>query len=157
GGLRQMIEVEGGAQQTRFVAGAQEVANRLADRVGDRLVLGTPVLAIEHDDGGAGGRPETDDWPARRGGGARPPPLAGRIFYRPGLPVLRDQLMQRVSMGTMMKIIVTYERPFWRTLGFSGEAVSTRGPVCVAFDNTSADGKEPALVAFLAGQAAREW
>ena len=55
-------------------------------------------------------------------------------------------------MGQTIKCIATYDEAFWRTKGFSGEVVATQGPITVIFDNTSFDGKQPALLAFLVGQ-----
>ena len=60
-------------------------------------------------------------------------------------------------MGAIVKIVLAYERPFWRERGMSGEVVSTRGPLSVLFDNTSHDGKQPALVGFIQATPARRW
>ena len=48
-----LTDVEGGAQQDRFVGGSQAVAIRVAEELGDRVVLGAPVARIAH---GAGRR-----------------------------------------------------------------------------------------------------
>ena len=48
---------------------------------------------------------------------AIPPPLAARIDYSPQLPALRDQLTQRMPMGTVMKVHAVYPEPFWRAAG----------------------------------------
>jgi monoamine oxidase len=45
---------------------------------------------------------------ARRAIVAIPPPLAARIDYSPQLPALRDQLTQRMPMGTVMKVHAVY-------------------------------------------------
>jgi monoamine oxidase len=45
GGMRSLVEIENGAQEQRFVDGAQVVANRLAAALGDRVVLRAPVRA----------------------------------------------------------------------------------------------------------------
>ncbi|PRC48367.1 monooxygenase, partial [Mycobacterium sp. ITM-2017-0098] len=39
GGLDRMLDVEGGAQQDRFLAGTQQIAVRMAAELGDRVVL----------------------------------------------------------------------------------------------------------------------
>ena len=51
---------------------------------------------------------------------AVPPLLAGRIHYTGGLPAKRDQLTARMPMGSIIKYVAAYERPFWREAGFSG-------------------------------------
>jgi monoamine oxidase len=88
---------------------------------------------------------------------AIPPALAGRILYDPPLPALRDQLAQRVPMGATIKCHALYEQPFWRALGYSGEAVCDGDPISVVFDNTSHDGAQPGLLGFIVGRAARIW
>jgi monoamine oxidase len=52
--------------------------------------------------------------------------------------------------------MATYERPWWREEGLSGQATSTDGPVSVVFDNSPPDGSPGVLVAFFEGRAARE-
>src|SRR2546422_384289 len=98
-GLLALVSTEGGAQQDRFDGGAQSVAIRAADQLGDRVRLSSPVRRIVQDASGVsvGG----DGFSAR---GQRcvvtvPPALAGRIEYRPAMPSLRDQLTQRAPMG----------------------------------------------------------
>lgn len=156
GGLMSLVEIENGAQQDRFVGGAQQVALRLAERLGERVVLNAPVLSIEQGNDHVTARTGSEWWLGRYAIVAVPPALAGRIHYQPALPFLRDQLTQRFPMGATIKCIATYERPFWRERGFSGEALCTRGPVSVVFDNTTHDGAQPALLGFLVGRAARE-
>lgn len=60
-------------------------------------------------------------------------------------------------MGSVIKVVATYERAFWREAGFSGEAVSDTGPVRLCFDDCGPDGHHPALVGFFLGETARAW
>ncbi len=157
GGLLKLSEARGGAQQDRFLEGAQSISLALAEKLGDAVILGRPVRKIVQghegvevitDDGVIGGRYVIV---------AVPPTLAGRIDYDPGVSVARDQLTQRFAMGATVKVLVTYERAFWRSAGYSGEVVSSDGPLSVVYDNTSHDGKQPALVGFIVGNHARQW
>jgi monoamine oxidase len=156
GGLRKLIEIRGGAQQDRFVDGAQEVSRRLALPLGERLKLSTPVRAIDHDGSGVTLHGDGASFRARRCILAVPPLLAGRIRYSPSLPPSRDQLTQRMPMGHMTKVVALYSAPFWRARGLSGEAVCDRGPIRVMFDDTSASG-HAALLGFIAGDDARRF
>jgi monoamine oxidase len=80
---------------------------------------------------------------------AIPPPLAGRLQYEPPLPADRDQLTQRYPMGSVMKVIALYDKPFWRDQGYTGQVVSDVGPVQATFDNTPPDGAPGALMGFV--------
>lgn len=157
GGFLRLIEIEGGAQQSRFVDGAASLPVRLAARLGERVVLGEPVHALNDDGEAVQVITSRDEVRARYVVVALPPLLAGRIQYGAGLPAAREQLVQRFPMGATTKIIATYPRPFWRDRGLSGEAVSDTGAISVVFDNCISDAGPFALVGFVVGQAARRW
>jgi monoamine oxidase len=50
GTLDRLVNTHGGAQESRLVGGSQQLALRLADRLGDAVRLGSPVSAIRQDD-----------------------------------------------------------------------------------------------------------
>lgn len=156
GGFMAQVEVTGGAQETRFVEGAQQVSLRLAERLGDAVVLGAPACRIAQDGAGLTVAAGAAEVRARLCVIAMPPVMAGRIEFDPPLPALRDQLSQAFPMGATIKCHALYDEAFWRADGLSGEAVFTQAsPVSVTFDNTSHDGEQPALVAFVVGRQAR--
>ena len=157
GGLLKLSEAEGGAQQDRFVTGAQSISLGLAQGLGDAVMLGKPVRKIVRKQDGVEVVTDDDVIEGRYVIVCVPPALAGRIDYEPGVSVGRDQMTQRFAMGATVKIIVTYERTFWRQAGYSGEVVSSDGPFSVVYDNTSHDGKQAALVGFIVGRHARQW
>jgi monoamine oxidase len=156
GSLELLFDTEGGAQQDRFVGGSQLVAIRLAERLGDRVVLGAPVRRIVH--GGDSVTVDADGVSARgrRAIVAIAPTLAGRIAYDPPLPGYRDQLTQRMPLGTVAKCMAIYDEPFWRAEGLSGQATSTEGPIKLTYDNSPPDGSPGVLLGFLEGRHARE-
>ena len=51
------------------------------------------------------------------------------IAYDPPLPGYRDQLTQRMPLGTVAKCMAIYDEPFWRAEGLSGQGTSDAGPV----------------------------
>ena len=59
-------------------------------------------------------------------------------------------------MGTVIKCMAIYDRPFWRDQGLNGMATSNTGPVQLTFDNSPPDGKPGVLLGFIEGQAARD-
>jgi monoamine oxidase len=150
--------VDGGAQQDRIVGGSALVSERMAAALGARVRLGDPVRSITHDAGSVA-------MTTRLGAGYRgaraivtlPPTLAGRLEYDPPLPGARDQFTQRVPAGSVIKMHLAYERPFWRDRGLNGQVVSDQGPVTVMFDNTPAGEERGVLLGFLEGRHARAW
>ena len=152
GGWDDLLDTEGGAQQDRIVGGSQLISLRMAEELGDRVRLSSPVTSIRTEaDGVAAGEVR-----ARRAIVAIPPTLAGRIEYDPPLPGPRDQLTQRMPMGSVIKTMAIYDEPFWREQGLSGQATSLPGPAQVIFDNTPFNGSPGVLLAFLEGRDARE-
>jgi monoamine oxidase len=157
GSLELLTDTEGGAQQDRFVGGSQLVAIRMAERLGEeRLSLGSPVRAIRQ--AGDGVTVEADGLTvrAKRAILAVAPTLAGRLAYDPPLPGFRDQLTQRMPLGTVAKCMAIYEEPFWRNEGLSGQGLSDAGPVKLTFDNSPPGGSPGVLLGFLEGRRARE-
>lgn len=156
-GLMRLASVEGGAQQDRFLGGAQLVCNRVAEEFPDIIRYGSPVHAITQDDRGVEVTYEGGQVRAERVIVALAPVLCGRIDYTPPMPPKRDLLTQRMPMGSIIKCIAAYDRPFWREKGFSGEMLSDTGALQLGFDDTSEDGTHAALVGFISGEGARYW
>ena len=157
GGLARLIATAGGAQERRFHQGAQAISIRLAESLGDRVVLGAPAQVVRHGDGGVEVEANGRSVAAGRAIVAVPPAIAGRIVYRPAMPGWRNQLTQRVPMGSVIKVHALYEEPFWRQEGLSGLAVSDSGPVRIVYDNSPEDGSPGVLVGFIEGEQARTW
>ena len=165
GNLNNLINTGNGAQDSRFHGGSQLVSIRAAQALGGRVLLGSRVDQIAQDNAGVTLEGTGFTVRARECVVAVPPALAARIRYAPELPALRDQLTQRMPMGSVIKLMCVYERPFWRdaTLtspdGLAGQATSDTGPVKITFDN-SPDGASPAygvLLGFIEGSDGRVW
>jgi monoamine oxidase len=157
GGWLRLTESRGGAQQTRFVKGTQSLSVGLARVLGDRVIQNAPVGSIAQRPDGVLVRADAGEFEARSVIVAIPPALAGRISYEPPLPPERDQLTQRMPMGSVLKCVAFYETPFWRGDGYSGEAFSDAGPVTLVFDDSPDDAKHGALLSFIFGKEARRW
>jgi len=154
-GMIALCSTGGGAQERRFVGGSQRVSLRLAEELGDTVVLDQPVRRIESGGGGVVVHAGSATYAAERVVVAMSPALAARISYDPALPAARDQLTQRMPMGSIAKCIAVYDEPFWRTRGLSGQGASDRGPVKFVFDNSPPDGSPGVLLGFVAGAEAR--
>ena len=158
GTFERNFNTKDGAQEQRFAGGAQEVPERMATQLGSRVLLNTPVRRIEQGPSGVTVRSDNLSVTAKRVIVAIPPTLAGRIFYDPPLPPLRDQLTQHMPQGSLMKFEAVYPDPFWRDKGLTGQVVSEGGPVKVTFDTTTPESGAPGvMMGFIGGHEARVW
>lgn len=155
GGFFRISESEGGAQQDRFVDGAQAIALGLARELGDRVRLGTPVREIRQTDLGVEVEADGLTVIAGRVIVAMAPAMMRSIRFSPALPTAREVLHHEMPMGSIVKAILFYERCFWRERGLSGEAISDGSPCRAFFDDTAHDGRHPALVGFVVAGEAR--
>jgi monoamine oxidase len=155
GTLDRLVATSGGAQESRLKGGSQQLALRLADRLGGAVQLGAPVTDIRQDGGGVEVTYDGGMVKAGRAIVAVPPTLAARIHYSPPLPPLRDQLTQQVPMGYVTKVQIAYPEPFWRAEGLSGSVFSLDDEVSVMFDNSPPDLGYGVLLGFLEGRHAR--
>ena len=150
GGLEYFMAVKDGMLDAKFKGGMQQIAQCLADALGDRLILSAPVLKIAQNDGGVVVSTPKGDFTARFVVVTAPPAAAARIAYEPHLPSSRDALHQRMPAGAIMKIMVVYATPFWREDGFSGQ-VATDDTLGIVMDDVRDDGAA-VLLAFIEGQ-----
>ena len=152
-----LLSTARGAQEQRFLDGPQALSVRIAADLGDAVWLEAPVRRIRQDDHGVAVTTDRGEVAGAYAVVAVPPTLAGRISYDPLLPAARDQLTQRMPMGSVIKVHVRYDEPFWRGDGLTGQATSDRGAVRVTFDNSPPDGATGTLLAFIEGAEARHW
>ncbi|XP_059142720.1 probable flavin-containing monoamine oxidase A [Physella acuta] len=169
GGITNLVEAtEYRAQEWKIVGGAQQISEKLAGHIGSEgLRKGDPVVDIKQTDTAvavttASGWKGTASFVIL----ALPPKGIEHIQFNPKLSADRVDFMKHMPMGTMVKVIITYEKAFWRAKGFSGEIVSDGGeatlpgciynPICITYDATTHNGS-PALVGFMAGEPAVEW
>jgi monoamine oxidase len=157
GTFERLFNVRGGAQQSRFVGGSQQVAIRVAAALGSRVKLSTPVRSISQTTTGVTVTSDQYVVTAKRVVVAVPPPVAERINYSPYLPTARDQLSQRSSMGALMKVEAVYPTPFWRSAKLTGQFLFAGGPIGYSFDNSPEDGTLGVLAGFVGGDQNLYW
>ena len=153
GGLDPLISGTGGAQESRFEGGSQILSIRLAEELGDRVVLGAPVRRIRQTDP-ASVQVDTDSGSVRaeRVVVAMMPSDTVRIHFEPELPEMRRALVHgwvRAPTIRALKIGVVYQTPFWREQGLSGLFTSDRSPLSMVFDNSPHDASRGVLGAML--------
>ena len=156
GGVMQLTDFEGGAQDSHLHGGSQQICERIAAELGDDVLLNTPVSSIEHDSAGVKVKLGRRKLRAEKAIVAVSPQIAGRIDFDPGLPPRREALGQRMPMGAYMKGVAVYERAWWRDRGLSGLAFADTGPVQMTVDASPPGGSPGVLVGFVTGAPARE-
>src|SRR3954467_9674146 len=89
GTFERLIDVQGGAQERRFVQGAQSLSLKMAAALGGRVQLSTPVRRVTQTADGVQVVSDRMTVRATRAILALPPTLAGRIQFDPPLPSAR--------------------------------------------------------------------
>lgn len=137
------------AQRWRIEGGAGRVAERLAASLGEIVVTDAPVSRIAWNAAGARVDAGRHAFRVRRVVVAMMPSMIERIAFAPALPDGRRALQQGWIGSSGTKISLAYERPFWRDLGLSGEAMSEESLVGFTFDNSLAAGQVGVLSGFI--------
>jgi monoamine oxidase len=149
GGIEFMMNTENGAQETRVIGGTQAVTDAIADQLGERILLDSPVISIEQDESGVLVTSARADARCRRVIVAMTPADADRIAYTPALPTRRAMLQRSWRNGGELKVCVTYDRPFWREHGLNGSALTDLPIVHYIVDNSPPDASLGILVGFI--------
>jgi monoamine oxidase len=145
----------GGAQDFRVTGGTQGIAIKMAAQLGKRVLLKQPVTEIDQSRSGVTVHTKNLSVKCKRVIVALAPHLAGQISYPQGLTGLRTQLTQRMPIGSLIKTIAVYDKPFWRDQGLNGQVTSDVGPVKVTFDASPASGTPGVMLGFVDGDDAR--
>jgi monoamine oxidase len=149
GGIDRMLDVVGGAQQDHFPAGTQQIADKMAAELGERVRLNAAVSRIEWSDDAVAVTSTAGVVEARRAILAIPPAHRLGIDIAPAPPIEYQQLTQRWPQGALSKAYAAYPRPFWRDAGHSGQALSDEGPVFITFDVSPSDEGPGILLGFV--------
>lgn len=140
---------EKSAQAFRVKETMHQVAVRLSREVEQALVLEAPVSGISQDETGVTVKSTKGDWQAKYAIVAVLLPLSARINYSPWLPPTRDILTQDMPMGSVIKCLVAYDKPFWRGRGLNGITWSDGPPTAGVFDISPDDGRIGILAGFI--------
>ena len=164
-GTRRIFSTTNGAQERKFIGGSQLVSEGLADRIGlERIQFNTIVSKVVRDDKNKTLQVTTTNnntYTAKNVIVAISPTLISGIHFEPELDPLKAQLYQRMPMGSVIKTMVYYEKPWWRdlnmcgTIMIDGDGNEDDNPVEWTFDDTKPDGSKPAIVGFILANRAR--
>lgn len=159
GGVKRIFSTTNGGQERKFVGGSQQISEKIASKLRERVQLNKPVVGIDQIQ-------QTIVLTTLDGHKYRaeyviiavPPPLLMKIHFNPSLPPLKNQLIQRTPMGSVIKCIVYYEKTFWREKGMCGSSIiegDDKHPLVFTLDDTKPDGSHPAIIGFIAADKAR--
>ncbi len=129
------------ALERRLQGGPQSLSVKIAESLGDELVLASPVTRITSD-GKMGVELESKriQLRAQRVVVAMMPADTRRIEFTPELPPERRGLVEGWRGQSSIKVNAVYDTPFWRKEGLSGVGLSEQQPIGVTFDNSPQDG-----------------
>ncbi|MFN3851042.1 MAG: flavin monoamine oxidase family protein [Spirosomataceae bacterium] len=153
--LDTLMNVKNGAQEERIVGGAMQPALKLSETIKDSIRLNSVVKSITQDTDNVIVRGDGFEFLAKRVIVALPPTMINRIEFLPVLPANREQLMQRMPMGTVTKTFAIYDKPFWRNKGLNGLSATNEGYTTVTFDNSPKDGSKGIMMGFVLGNQAK--
>jgi len=157
GTFERNFNTRGGAQMSRFAGGSQLLPQKVAALLGGRVLLGQVARTVTQTTKGVQVTTDRATFSGRRVIMAMAPALAGRVRYEPLMPEARDQLMQRMAQGNLVKATAVYDKPFWRDAGLNGQTVSLDGLANVTFDDSPEDGSKGVLLSFVGGDSARRY
>jgi putrescine oxidase len=137
---------------SRVVGGSQVIPIKLAERLGDRVRLSSPVRACRWSDGGVTIHVDGARVTAKQAIFAVGPNLTSRIAWEPALPPWRMRLEQDISQGSVTKVLAVYDEPWWRADGLSGQGFAPHQLIREVYDNTPPAGAPGVLCTFIAGE-----
>ncbi|XP_006001398.1 amine oxidase [flavin-containing] [Latimeria chalumnae] len=158
GGTTRIFSTTNGGQERKFVGGSSQISEKMMDLLGDQVKLQRPVVGI--DQSGEDVVVETlnrEKYEAKYVISAIPPTLSVKIHYNPPLPPLRNQLIHRVPLGSVIKCMVYYKDSFWRKQDYCGSMIIEEedAPIGLTLDDTKPDGSVPAIMGFILARKAR--
>ncbi|MGB7369899.1 flavin monoamine oxidase family protein [Erythrobacter sp.] len=142
---------DGGAQHLLFEGGLHQIAQRMAQDVGDDLRLNDAVRSIEWGEGGVNIQSASGCHEAQKTIIAIPATMVAKTHFSPPLPRAKSALHDRISMGSAIKYWVAFESPFWRDAGFNGLIIRDDVPCAPCFDVTPPGAKVGLLAGFFDG------
>jgi putrescine oxidase len=147
----------------RVIGGMQQVSERIAEELGDDVVLDSPVRTINWSAAAPGDNTgghtvtaisERATVNARFVIMAVPPNLYSRVSFNPPLPRRQHQMHQHQSLGLVIKVHAVYSSPFWREDGLSGTCFGAGALVQEVYDNTNHGDARGTLVGFVSDEKA---
>ncbi|OXB55513.1 hypothetical protein ASZ78_001365 [Callipepla squamata] len=147
GGTARIFSVTNGGQERKFVGGSGQISEKIMERLKGRVKLERPVVCIDQTGDNVIVETlnhETYEYVIS----AIPPILTTKIHFKPELPPKRNQLIQRLPMGSVIKCMMYYKEAFWRKKGCCASLFidDEECPIGITLDDTKPDGSFPAIM-----------
>lgn len=160
GGYGRSISTTNGGQERKVKGGTQQLSEGLRQQVGpERVLFNKPVYRIDQRSGNQVEVRTVDGsaYTAEHLICAVSPHLWLKFHHEPALPAGKSLLAQRSPMGTVAKVILYYEREFWKQHNLSGFFIfdsrdRSAHPVILTLNDTKPDGSHPAIIGFVAAR-----
>lgn len=156
GGFEAPMMVQGGAQDSRVVEGTWKISDTMARQLPlGSVVLGSPVSEVRHwDSGQVTVVSKKATVTCTQVIVAMSPTEVDRIRFLPDLPVRNTGLQRDGGGGSMSKLFMVYDTPFWRAginggPPLNGQVLSDLMMTPYVSDNSPADGSKGVMVTFM--------
>jgi monoamine oxidase len=133
----------------RARGGTARIPERLAERLGDAVMLSSPVRSIRRTNAGAEIVCDGHAVTAERVIVAMSPGECRRIDFRDSIDDARHVLHTLWQNGVCLKSQFVYPEPFWRKEGLSGLSLSVDEMPCATFDNSPPSGAVGVIMTLL--------
>ncbi|XP_005880942.1 PREDICTED: amine oxidase [flavin-containing] A [Myotis brandtii] len=152
GGTTRIFSVTNGGQERKFVGGSGQVSERIMERLGGRVKLSHPVTFVDQSgDNIIIQTLNNETYQCKYVISAIPPTLTSKIHFIPELPCERNQLVQRLPMGAIIKCMMYYKEAFWKKKDYCGCMIieDEEAPIAITLDDTKPDGSLPSIMGFI--------
>ncbi|MFM7457519.1 MAG: flavin monoamine oxidase family protein [bacterium] len=147
GGVKKLAE----ADRYYFAEGIQSIFEKIADSLGNKLVLNSPVLSIEHSENQVIVQTNQSQYQCQKVILALPPQLIGKMLINPALPTSYSNALNNLQTGKVVKMIGVYKKPWWREDNLSGTITSPDSDIDFVIDSSHPSSPIGILVALVGG------
>lgn len=146
---------EQASAQWFLAEGTGPLVQHLADSLGASCVLGAPVLGLERKSDRMLIETPRGSFAAHQVVVAVPPQLYGRMRLTSLFSESERKVLSDYRVGSVIKTVLVFAKPWWRDLGLSGRGGSVGGLVNAMVDASPADSNVGILVLFSTGGSGR--
>ncbi len=158
--LNQLASIDGfdgeqASAQWFLAEGTGPLIQHLATDLGSHIALSAPVLRLERKSDRMAVETPQGSFAARQVIVAVPPQLYSRMRLTQWFSTAQQKVLSDYRLGTVIKTLLVFAKPWWREIGLSGRAGGAGGLFNAMVDASPADGSVGILVLFSTGPSGR--